>query len=257
VSQKIDGTPTWDPSTGQWSGSGVGSPVVNVSAYGGTYSSEINSGGGLVYGYNWNAKTAATGTYRLTFVLDGNSGVGPRCTTTLATEFQSGVTKLVNVGENNPGADAQGWRQQGWRRQGWWRQVRRHGDDEPIVVTEAQQQMAGEMSCRHPRPYFRRCAPAQAMAGRRPRRQTGAAANRRGSKQARQQTGAAANRRARRRNVHDAIAPRCCMSLRLRQGESGRIRHFPDAPSCSQAAFAPSSRRCSPAAPSTFRRCAS
>ena len=98
--QKISGTPIWNPSTGQWSGAGVATPVVNVAAYNDTYSAEINSGGGLVYGYNWNAKTASTGTYRLTFVLDGNDTTGPQCTTPLATEFTFGVTKLVNVGEN-------------------------------------------------------------------------------------------------------------------------------------------------------------
>lgn len=101
VIQKVDGTPAWDKTTGQWSGPGVGAPVVNVAAYAGTYSSEINSGGGLVYGYNWNAKTASTGTYRLTFVLDGNDAEGPQCTTTRGTRFAPEYTKLVNVGENN------------------------------------------------------------------------------------------------------------------------------------------------------------
>lgn len=101
VVQKIAGTPTWNPATGQWSGTGVGAPVVNVAAYNNTYSAEINSGGGLVYGYNWNAKTAATGTYRLTFVLDGNDTSGPQCSVNRTTEFKWGVTKLVNVGESN------------------------------------------------------------------------------------------------------------------------------------------------------------
>ena len=101
--QKIDGVPAWDRTTGQWTGAGVGTPVVNVAAYNDTYSSEINSGGGLVYGYNWNAKTAATGTYRLTFVLDGNDAEGPRCSAPLQTEFRSGVTELVNLGEANLG----------------------------------------------------------------------------------------------------------------------------------------------------------
>ena len=40
---------------------------------------ETTSGGSIVYGYNWNAKTATTGTYRLTFVLDGNDTKGPIC----------------------------------------------------------------------------------------------------------------------------------------------------------------------------------
>lgn len=102
--QKVAGVPTWDKTSGQWVGAGVGSPLVNIPAYGGGYSVEVNSGGSIVYGYNWNAKTVATGTYRLTFVLDGNDAEGPVCTTRLATQFEAGVTKLVNVGEaNKPG----------------------------------------------------------------------------------------------------------------------------------------------------------
>lgn len=88
----------WDETKGQWAGNGVGAPVVNVSAYGGTYSTEINSGGGLVYGYNWNAKTLPTGTYRFTFVLDGNDDEGPKCGV-LNTVFASGVTSVANAGE--------------------------------------------------------------------------------------------------------------------------------------------------------------
>ena len=103
VIQKIDPkeATTWNPATGQWSGTGVGTPVVNVAAYNDTYSAEINSGGQLVYGYNWNAKSVATGTYRLTFVLDGNDSQGPRCSTPLLTAFDAATTQLVNVGENN------------------------------------------------------------------------------------------------------------------------------------------------------------
>jgi hypothetical protein len=102
VIQKVDGIPMWDATTGQWSGPGVGAPVVNVAAYAGNYPTEINSGGGLVYGYNWNAKTASTGTYRLTFVLDGNDASGPQCSAPLTTEFNPSITKLVNIGEANP-----------------------------------------------------------------------------------------------------------------------------------------------------------
>lgn len=103
VIQKISGTPTWDKATGQWAGEGVGTPLVNVATYSTTspWSVEITSGGSIVYGYNWNAKSAATGTYRLTFVLDGNDAEGPQCTTALATMFGPlGGTQLVNVGEN-------------------------------------------------------------------------------------------------------------------------------------------------------------
>jgi hypothetical protein len=107
VVQKISGNPIWDETTGQWFGSGVGAPVVNVATYLATnpWSVEITSGGSIVYGYNWNAKTASTGTYRLTFVLDGNDGVGPQCPTPLATKFETPTagslgTQLVNIGEN-------------------------------------------------------------------------------------------------------------------------------------------------------------
>ena len=101
--QKIAGTPVWDETTGQWSGAGVAAPLVNNAAYAGAWPTEITSGGSIVYGYNWNAKTAPTGTYRLTMVLDGNDEVGPACSTALATKFEAeGGTKLVNQGENNP-----------------------------------------------------------------------------------------------------------------------------------------------------------
>ena len=104
VIQKIAGDPTWDETIGQWAGAGVGAPLVNIAAYSTTnpWSVEITSGGSIVYGYNWNAKSASTGTYRLTFVLDGNDDEGPVCPTQLATKFEPGDTMLVNVGENNP-----------------------------------------------------------------------------------------------------------------------------------------------------------
>lgn len=99
VIQRLEGTPVWDPATGQWTNASA--PVVNVAAYNGTYPTEITSSGSLVYGYNWNASTAAVGTYRLTFVLDGNDANGPTCPVPLTTEFNPAITKLVNVGENN------------------------------------------------------------------------------------------------------------------------------------------------------------
>jgi len=101
VIQQIAGDPVWDPTVGYWTGPGVGNPVVNIAAYDGMYTVEVNSGGGIVYGYNWNAKTAATGDYRLTFVLDGNDEEGPACPVQLATVFDSAGTSLVNVGESN------------------------------------------------------------------------------------------------------------------------------------------------------------
>jgi hypothetical protein len=100
--QKIGTTaPTWDETTGQWAGTSVVAPLVNLAAYTNAWSTEITSGGSIVYGYNWNAKTASTGTYRLTFVLDGNDAVGPQCNTPLGTKFADSGTQLVNLGENN------------------------------------------------------------------------------------------------------------------------------------------------------------
>jgi len=101
IIQRVTGVPTWNPDLGQWDGAAA--PVVNVAAYKNQYNAEINSGGSIVYGYNWNAKTASTGTYRLTFVLDGNDAQGPVCTTPLATRFERGGSTIVNVGESNPG----------------------------------------------------------------------------------------------------------------------------------------------------------
>ena len=100
--QKIGaGVVAWDKTTGRWDGTTVSAPVVNLAAYTNAWSTEITSGGSIVYGYNWNAKTASTGLYRLTFVLDGNDAVGPVCNTPLGTKFEEGGTQLVNLGENN------------------------------------------------------------------------------------------------------------------------------------------------------------
>jgi len=85
--------PAWNPVDGQWDNASA--PVVNVAAYTdlgqGLYSAEINAGGNLIYGYNWNASRDSNGggKYRLTFVLDGP----PRCP--LNTEFDL-TTKLAN-----------------------------------------------------------------------------------------------------------------------------------------------------------------
>ena len=96
------GVPIWNPDLGQWDGGF--DPVVNVAAYTNAYAAEINSGGGIVYGYNWNAKSAVTGTYRLTFVLDGNDAQGPVRTTPLATKFVRAPPKSSTWGRATPGA---------------------------------------------------------------------------------------------------------------------------------------------------------
>jgi hypothetical protein len=97
--QQITGIPSWNPATGTWDGGNA--PVVNTAAYAANtpWTVETTSGGSIVYGYNWNAQTAAVGTYRLTFVLDGNDVNGPICTTTLGTKFDAVGTQLVNAGE--------------------------------------------------------------------------------------------------------------------------------------------------------------
>jgi len=108
VIQKVPDSisPMWDATTGLWSGPGVGAPLTNIATYSGEWTTEITSSGSIVYGYNWNAKTAATGLYRLTMVLDGNDGEGPVCGSTLATKFEmpsavAAGTQLVNQGEAN------------------------------------------------------------------------------------------------------------------------------------------------------------
>jgi hypothetical protein len=98
VIQRLLGTGlSWDSTLGYWVGDAA-APVVNIAVYSGTYSAEINAGGSMLYGFNWNAKTAATGQYRLTFVLDGQ----PRCPVPLNTVFDS-TTRVANPGEVSAG----------------------------------------------------------------------------------------------------------------------------------------------------------
>jgi len=96
---------------GQWVGGGALDPVVDVAAWDNTYSAEINAGGSVINGYNWNTKADldGSGLYRVTFVLEGainpsnptdpNAG---RCLYPLNTVFGSD-TVLVNPGNVNPG----------------------------------------------------------------------------------------------------------------------------------------------------------
>jgi hypothetical protein len=76
--QKITGDAaslSWDPATGHWEGPAVNNPAIDLSAQTDAYSAEINAGGNLIYGFNWNTKQQAegSGVYRLTFVIDGPS----------------------------------------------------------------------------------------------------------------------------------------------------------------------------------------
>jgi len=107
VIQKVVGTEEaiyWDSVAGSWMPrSLVNNPVVDLHAWDGSYSAEINAGGGLVYGYNWNTKNFAEGAglYRMTFVLEGSAIHGGRCPINLNTMFD-GTTRSINVGERHP-----------------------------------------------------------------------------------------------------------------------------------------------------------
>ena len=104
--QKVTGDDIlWSSEEGRWVGT-IGGPVVNVAAYNATtdvYSAEINAGGGVIYGYNWNTKANAdgAGTYRVTFLLDGPTSEGGRCTAPMNTVFDD-TSMSVNVGERRP-----------------------------------------------------------------------------------------------------------------------------------------------------------
>jgi len=96
IVQKLTADPAvlnWNSDTGRWVGDAA-APILELASYAGTYTPEVNAGGNLIYGYNWNAKTVATGRYRLTFVLDGAG----RCPYPLNTLFDE-TTTVINTGE--------------------------------------------------------------------------------------------------------------------------------------------------------------
>lgn len=94
-------TPTWDSTAdgtygGYWV-NGLAAPTVDIAAWNGSYSAEINAGGSVIFGYNWNTKVlSAKGPYRVTFVIEGD-----HCGVDSNTLFD-GSTKSVNVGERRP-----------------------------------------------------------------------------------------------------------------------------------------------------------
>jgi hypothetical protein len=119
IIQKIVGDPDglqWNPADGYWGPiSSVNTPVFNGAVYADalsdSYSAEINVGGSLIYGYNWNLRKVGEGAglYRLTYVLDGGSAVGGPCDAALNTNFTSEptdpeneapATQVVNVATN-------------------------------------------------------------------------------------------------------------------------------------------------------------
>lgn len=98
---------TYDPSGGSWGPrSLVNNSIVDLHAWDDSYSAEINAGGQLLYGYNWNTKKLSEGAgwYRLTFVLEGDTAHGGLCTSPagLNTAF-SDTSQVVNRGERQPG----------------------------------------------------------------------------------------------------------------------------------------------------------
>jgi hypothetical protein len=114
VIQKLTGDPAnlyWDSDAGSLGGSwmpraDVNSPVVDINSWSGSYSAEINAGGSLIYGYNWNTQKSSegAGAYRLTFVLEGGSVEEGRCgagVEYLNTVFDD-TTLSINVGERRP-----------------------------------------------------------------------------------------------------------------------------------------------------------
>jgi len=105
--QKISGSISeiyWDSVEHSWMPrSVINAPVIDLRTWESTYTAEINAGGSVIYGYNWNTKNASegSGTYRLTFVLEGNTSNGGLCTNSLNTVFDDSSLS-VNVGASRP-----------------------------------------------------------------------------------------------------------------------------------------------------------
>lgn len=119
IIQKIVGDPAslqWSPADGYWGPiSSVNLPAFNGAVYADalpdSYSAEINVGGSLIYGYNWNLRKVGEGAglYRMTYALDGGPDVGGFCSTALNTYFapepadpesEAPATQVVNVATN-------------------------------------------------------------------------------------------------------------------------------------------------------------
>ena len=89
---------TWDPALGQWVGPPhmIAAPIVNSGVWDaageGSFSSEINAPGNVIYGYNWQTSNLTAGDYRLTFSLDPNCPVA-----TLNTFLTSETTVLTST----------------------------------------------------------------------------------------------------------------------------------------------------------------
>jgi len=107
IIQKVGGNAAnlyWDSVEGNWMPrADVNNPVVDLHAWDGSYSAEINAGGSVIYGYNWNTKnfSEGAGVYRMTFLLEGDASAGGSCPYTLNTVFDD-TSMSVNVGERRP-----------------------------------------------------------------------------------------------------------------------------------------------------------
>jgi hypothetical protein len=105
--QKLTGDPAtlyWDSVEGSWMPrSAINTPAVDIRTWDGSYSVEINAGGSLIYGYNWNTKNFAEGAgeYRLTFLIEGSSADGGRCIYDSNAVFDD-TSLSVNVGDRRP-----------------------------------------------------------------------------------------------------------------------------------------------------------
>jgi hypothetical protein len=107
IIQKVTGDPGslyWDSDARSWMPrSAANAPVVDIGTWDGSYSVEINAGGGLIYGYNWNTQKASegAGAYRLTFLLEGGGSAGGACDAERSTVFDD-TSMSVNVGDRRP-----------------------------------------------------------------------------------------------------------------------------------------------------------
>ena len=105
--QKLTGDPAtlyWDSDEGSWMPrSAINTPAVDIKTWDGSYSVEINAGGSLIYGFNWNTQkfSEGAGEYRLTFLIEGSSANGGRCIHDSNAVFDD-TSLSVNVGERRP-----------------------------------------------------------------------------------------------------------------------------------------------------------
>jgi len=120
IIQKITDTaePVWSDDGeygGQWVGSGVDAPLFNKGVWdssagdSGGYSAEINVGGKVIYGFNWDTRILADGlgTYRITFALvDGAVMYKPDLNTAMASSTKIYEETVVAATTADDGSDS-------------------------------------------------------------------------------------------------------------------------------------------------------